>query len=152
MLSGMLLWFQRLQLWDLLGRCSCSFPRYISLCLLLPFRFCLPASISLCFMFQWCRSFQNRPRCFKSLCMFCFLSLECLYSVLPLGKLLLILQNSAQTALPPRSSWASFPGEFITLFSTWSHLSSYSRWWTPWEQLGLSYLWVQTHSTVRGTQ
>lgn len=53
-----------------------------------------------------------------NLCACCFLSLECLYSVLPLGKLLLILQNLAQTSLPPGSSRASFPGEFITPFST----------------------------------
>lgn len=75
-------------------------------------------STSLRFMLWWCWCFKKIPRCFKSLFTFYFLSLECLYSVSPPGKLLLILQNPAQTSLSPGSSLASFPGDFVTLLFT----------------------------------
>lgn len=65
--------------------------------------------MSLYFTVQQCRSFQNLPRCFTSRCVFCFLSLECLYSVLPSGELLLTLQNPVQTSLPPGSTMAFSP-------------------------------------------
>lgn len=67
----------------------------------------------------------EQTHCFKSLCVFCFLSLKCLYFVLSSGKPLLILQNPDQTLLP-LGSFLAFPGEFITPLSTQSHLSFYS--------------------------
>lgn len=49
--------------------------------------------------------------------MFDFLS-ETPFILLPSGRLLLILQNLAQTSLPPGDSLASLPSKLITPLST----------------------------------
>lgn len=145
----MLLLFCTLQPGDIPGSLvPRSPPGHKRLCLLLLFH--LPSA---CFSFPYALCSRNAEASRThdvalNLCALahCFFSLGCFYPVLPPGKLLLILQNPAQISLPPGSSLAPFPGEFITLLTLctqclyvlrWSLLSSYNRWRTPW---GLGYL------------
>lgn len=91
-----------------------SFPGHTKLSFSLPLQI-LPS----CFLLPYAYApailkLQNVPCCLKTLSMFCFPSLECLPPVMPSGKLLVILQNPAQTSLPLGSSLASFSGELIT--------------------------------------